>query len=82
MGKAKKLITHDPCPALAMVVGGHEPYVSNVVTVATTKADLEIHRAWLASNCTEAYHKIVDAVVLTKADYRRLLKAAKATPSK
>lgn len=73
--KQQRLVVHDPCPGYAMIVGGPRPYVSNVfqTSVGNPKAEDIV-----CDECTEPYHKAVPAVVLTRRDYRRLLKSSKA----
>ncbi len=72
-----KLIRHEPVHAYAMAVGGELPYLSAIVRTYFGARDGGIVKREVESECTRPYQKTVPAVVLTLADYRRLLKAAK-----
>ncbi len=72
-----KLIRHEPVNAYALAVGGEVPYLSTIGRTYSGARDGEIVKRAVEAECTRPYHKCVPAVMLTLADYRRLVKAAK-----
>lgn len=76
MTTKQKLIEHDPATGWCVTVGGHLPYVG-VFESGGEKAEQKLRDEW-----DDGERKIVRAVVLTKRDYRRLLKAAGLIPKK
>lgn len=72
--KTKKLVKHDPAPGYVMTVGGHHPYVCGtfVCSIGDPRAAAKVEE-----QRSQPYHKVRPAVVLTLADYRRLLRASK-----
>ena len=70
-----KLVKVSPNLGYALKVGGPHPYLSSFVTSCGDPSARET----IEAKCTQKYHKPVQAVVITLADYRRLLKAAERT---
>jgi hypothetical protein len=74
--KAKiEAVRVDPLHGWGMRVGGPRPYVANVFYTQTF-GGLD-PQTCAETECTQSYHKAVPVVLLTLADYRRLLRAAK-----
>lgn len=73
----KRSAAVDPAPGYAVVVGGPHPYVSGRAfhcSIGDPNA-----RAKATMGCFSSYHKVRPVVLLTLADYRRLLAAARRT---
>ena len=73
-----KVVRHEPMTGWGMTVGGSPPYVSSVFF-----CDLGCPGARAAAEqeaAFETYHKAVPVVLVTRADWRRILKQLKRGP--
>jgi hypothetical protein len=74
MSKRKnKLIKTDPATGYAIRVGGPWPYVSGTVINSIGRPSAKEDAL---AQCTQPYHRPIEVVTLTTADFRRLCKAA------
>jgi len=78
--KKSKLVEHDPATGFCVTIGGHLPYVGEFEpALGNPSAEQKLQDRWPSDGVTT--RKVVRAVVLTKRDYRRLLKLAQAALS-